>query len=71
MEEAHTSSSNAMRKVPVKVISGVIVQTQVYPRGATIFPRRATQTMLGQSYNKQVNDFSNNTLASLKLQEHL
>lgn len=54
MEEDHTSSSNAMRKVPVKVISSVIVQTKVYPRGAMIFPRHATQTMFGQSYNKQV-----------------
>lgn len=54
MQEDHTSSSDAMRKVPVNDINSVIVQRQAYPRDAMIFSRLATQTIFGQGCNKQI-----------------
>jgi len=54
MQEDCASSGDATRKVPVNVISNVVVQRLVYPRDAMIFSRRATQITFGQGYNKQI-----------------
>lgn len=54
MQEDHTSSSDATRKVPVNDINSVIVQRLAYPRDAMIFSRHARQTIFGQGYNKQI-----------------
>lgn len=54
MQEDHTSSSDATRKVSVNNINSVTVQGLAYPRDAMIFSRHATQTIFGQGYNKQI-----------------
>ena len=54
MQEDHTSSSDAMRKVLANDINSVIVQKLAYPRDAMIFSRHGTQTIFEQGSNKQI-----------------